>query len=161
MLRSIPGDDSGLLEEIVLVVDKEFIREKEFIQEKEAASSLLEARTGDTDPSLTVTRTKWFTSSLEQMELVSQSQDRRGGAVQSQARRGGVDQSQARRGRADQSQARSDGRRSGHVMGDTVTVRMVFSTVRSEARERLYTMSEAGHATLMAVTSGVLEANTR
>ena len=140
-MRSIPGDDSGLLEELVLVVDKEFIREKEFIQEKEAASSLLEARTGETDPSLTVTRTKWFTSSLEQMELVSQSQARRGGA--------------------DQSQARSDGRRSGHVMGDSVTVRMVFSTVRSEARERLYTMSEAGHATLMAVTSGVLEANTR
>ena len=151
MLRSIPGDDSGLLEELVLVVDKEFIREKEFIQEKEVASSLLEARTGETDPSLTVTRTKWFTSSLEQMELVSQSQ----------ARRGGADQSQARRGGADQSQARSDGRRSGHVMGDSVTVRMVFSTVRSEARERLYTMSEAGHATLMAVTSGVLEANTR
>ena len=39
MLRSIPGDDSGLLEELVLVVDKEFIREKEFIQEKEVIPS--------------------------------------------------------------------------------------------------------------------------
>ena len=38
---------------------------------------------------------------------------------------------------------------------------MVFNTVRTEARERLYTMSEAGHATLMALTSGVLEAVTR
>ena len=42
-----------------------------------------------------------------------------------------------------------------------VGVLMVFNTVRSEARERLYTMSEAGHATLMALTSGVLEAVTR
>ena len=50
MLRSIPGDDSGLLEELVLLVDREFIREREAGAE--------------------VTRTKWFTSSLEQMELV-------------------------------------------------------------------------------------------
>ena len=42
-----------------------------------------------------------------------------------------------------------------------VRVLMVFNTVRTEARERLYTMSEAGHATLMALTSGVLEAVTR
>ena len=50
VLRSIPGDDSGLLEELVLLVDREFIRER-------AAGA-------------EVTRTKWFTSSLEQMELV-------------------------------------------------------------------------------------------
>ena len=50
VLRSIPGDDSGLLEELVLLVDREFIREREAGAE--------------------VTRTKWFTSSLEQMELV-------------------------------------------------------------------------------------------
>lgn len=50
VLRSIPGDDSGLLEELVLLVDREFIRERE--------------------PGAEVTRTKWFTSSLEQMELV-------------------------------------------------------------------------------------------
>ncbi len=56
VLRSIPGDDSGLLEELVLLVDREFIREREAGAE--------------------VTRTKWFTSSLEQMELV-----RRGGGV--------------------------------------------------------------------------------
>ena len=49
-MRSIPGDDSGLLEELVLLVDREFIREREAGAE--------------------VTRTKWFTSSLEQMELV-------------------------------------------------------------------------------------------
>ena len=50
MLRSIPGDDSGLLEELVLLVDRDFIRERVAGAE--------------------VTRTKWFTSSLEQMELV-------------------------------------------------------------------------------------------
>ena len=50
VLRSIPGDDSGLLEELVLLVDRKFIREREAGAE--------------------VTRTKWFTSSLEQMELV-------------------------------------------------------------------------------------------
>ena len=109
VLRSIPGDDSGLLEELVLLVDREFIRERE--------------------PGAEVTRTKWFTSSLEQMELVR--------------REGGGDRS------------------SGHVIGDRVRVLMMFNTVRSEARERLYTMSEAGHATLMALTSGVLEAVTR
>ena len=48
MLRSIPGDDSGLLEELVLLVDREFIRERAARAE--------------------VTRTKWFTSSLEQMD---------------------------------------------------------------------------------------------
>ena len=109
VLRSIPGDDSGLLEELVLLVDREFIRERE--------------------PGAEVARTKWFTSSLEQMELVR--------------REGGGDRS------------------SGHVIGDRVRVLMMFNTVRSEARERLYTMSEAGHATLMALTSGVLEAVTR
>ena len=35
---------------------------------------------------------------------------------------------------------------------------MLFNTVRKEARERLYTMTEAGYSTLMARVGGVLEA---
>ena len=47
--RSIPGDDSGLMEDLVLVINKEFIREQD---------------------SKGVTRVKWFLHSLEQMEMV-------------------------------------------------------------------------------------------
>ena len=48
-MRTIPGDDSGLYEELALVIDKEFIREQD---------------------SKAVTRVKWFLHSLEQMEMV-------------------------------------------------------------------------------------------
>ena len=127
VLRSIPGDDSGLLEELVLLVDREFIREREAGAE--------------------VTRTKWFTSSLEQMEL-----------VRNEA--GGKSSNHLIGDRVGHHQLFAEF--ISHVMSITqVSVLMVFNTVRSEARERLYTMSEAGHATLMALTSGVLEAVTR
>ena len=53
VLRTIPGDDSGLAEELWLAMDREFIREQE------AVSSGAQR-----------TRVKWFTHSLEQVELV-------------------------------------------------------------------------------------------
>ena len=53
VLRTIPGDDSGLAEELWLAIDREFIREQE-------------AGVGGAQR----TRVKWFTHSLEQVELV-------------------------------------------------------------------------------------------
>ena len=95
--RSVPGDDSGLMEELCLVIDKEFIRE----QDKRG-----------------VTRVKWFLHSLEQMEMV---------------------------GRVDRDK-------------DKIQCSLLFNTVRKDSRERLYTMSEAGYSTIMALVGGVLEA---
>ena len=54
VLRTIPGDDSGLAEELWLAMDREFIREQE------AGGGSGAQRT----------RVKWFTHSLEQVELV-------------------------------------------------------------------------------------------
>ena len=55
VLRTIPGDDSGLAEELWLAMDREFIREQE---------------AGGGGSGAQRTRVKWFTHSLEQVELV-------------------------------------------------------------------------------------------
>ena len=49
--------------------------------------------------------------------------------------------------------------KSQHVTGDLVKCSLMFNTVRRDNRERVYTMSEAGYSTLMALAGPVLESS--
>ena len=106
VLRTIPGDDSGEVEELVLLISSEFIREQDLKG---------------------LTRVKWFLHRIEQLDMV--------GRVS-----GGVTKSQ-------------------HVLGDKVKCALLFNTVKRDSRERVYTMSETGYSTLMALAGPVLESS--
>lgn len=107
VLRTIPGDDSGEVEELVLLVSSEFIREQDMKG---------------------VTRVKWFLHSIEQLDMVGRVKEEELGKSQ-------------------------------HVTGDLVKCSLMFNTVRRDNRERVYTMSEAGYSTLMALAGPVLESS--
>ena len=49
--------------------------------------------------------------------------------------------------------------KSQHVTGDLVKCSLMFNTVRRDNWERVYTMSEAGYSTLMALAGPVLESS--
>eukprot|EP00092_Neocalanus_flemingeri_P010449 GFUD01011260.1.p1 GENE.GFUD01011260.1~~GFUD01011260.1.p1 ORF type:complete len:1434 (+),score=529.61 GFUD01011260.1:103-4404(+) len=104
VLRAIPGDDSGEVEELVLSISSEFIREQDLKG---------------------ITRVKWFLHSIEQLDMVGR--------------------------------VKGDRIKSQHVLGDKVKCALLFNTVRRDSRERVYTMSEAGYSTLMALAGPVLE----
>ena len=106
VLRTIPGDDSGEVDELVLLISSEFIREQDLKG---------------------LTRVKWFLHRIEQLDMV--------GRVS-----GGVTKSQ-------------------HVLGDKVKCALLFNTVKRDSRERVYTMSETGYSTLMALAGPVLESS--
>jgi len=106
VLRTIPGDDSGEVEELVLLISSEFIREQDLKG---------------------ITRVKWFLHSIEQLDMVGRVSD---GVIKSQ-----------------------------HVVGDKVKCALLFNTVKRDRRERMYTMSETGYSTLMALAGPVLESS--
>jgi len=107
VLRTIPGDDSGEVEELVLLVSSEFIREQDMKG---------------------ITRVKWFLHSIEQLDMIGRVKGEEAGKSQ-------------------------------HVTGDLVKCSLMFNTVRRDNRERVYTMSEAGYSTLMALAGPVLESS--
>ena len=106
VLRTIPGDDAGEVEELVLLISSEFIREQDLKG---------------------ITRVKWFLHSIKQLDMVRRVS-------------GGVTKPR-------------------HVLGDKVKCALLFNTVKRDSRERLYTMSETGYSTLMALAGPVLESS--
>jgi hypothetical protein len=106
VLRTIPGDDGGEVEELVLLISSEFIREQDLKG---------------------ITRVKWFLHSIEHLDMVGRGS-------------GGVSKSQ-------------------HMLGDKVMCALLFNAAKRDSRERLYTMSETGYSTLMALAGPVLESS--
>jgi hypothetical protein len=49
--------------------------------------------------------------------------------------------------------------KSQHVLGDKVMCALLFNAVKLDSRERVYTMSETGYSSLMALAGPVLESS--